>query len=69
MPILNGIESTKIIKSLMKENKIPFIPIVACTAYGSSNEIENCLASGMDDFIIKPVNLERIKKILKKWKI
>lgn len=53
----------------MKENKIPFIPIAACTAYGSSAEIENCLASGMDDFIIKPVNLERIKNILKKWKI
>ena len=45
------------------------MPIVACTAYGSSMEIDNCLASGMDDIIIKPVNLERIKKILKKWRI
>lgn len=69
MPILNGIEATKILKRLMTEKKIPKIPIVACTAYGSAIEIENCLASGMDDFIIKPVNLSKIKELLTKWKI
>ena len=33
MPILNGIEATKILKKLMFENNIPYIPIIACTAY------------------------------------
>ena len=33
MPILNGIEATKILKKLMFENSIPYIPIIACTAY------------------------------------
>ena len=57
MPILNGIEATKILKELMQENIIPYIPIVACTAYAGAKEIENCLASGMDDYVNKPVNL------------
>ena len=61
MPILNGIEATKIIKQLMNKELIPYIPIIACTAYSGANEIENCLESGMDDYINKPLNLEKLK--------
>ena len=53
----------------MQENSIPYIPIVACTAYAGAKEIENCLASGMDDYVNKPINLLKIKQLLKKWKI
>ena len=53
----------------MNEDIIPEIPIVACTAYGGATEIENCLASGMDDYINKPLNLENLKNLLIKWKI
>ena len=69
MPILNGIEATKILKKLMFENNIPYIPIIACTAYQGASEIANCLESGMDDYINKPINLQKIKYLLKKWKI
>ena len=48
----------------MNEDIIPEIPIVACTAYGGATEIENCLASGMDDYINKPLNLENLKNLL-----
>ena len=45
----------------MSEFVMPYIPIVACTAYGGATEIENCLKSGMDDYINKPLNLENLK--------
>ena len=35
MPILNGIEATLKINEMIKEETIPEIPIVACTAFGS----------------------------------
>ena len=69
MPVLNGIEATKILKELMQKSSIPWIPIVACTAYGGAKEIENCLASGMDDYINKPLNLENFKSLLIKWNV
>ena len=35
MPILNGIEATKIIKEMIKNNQFPDIPIIAFTAFRS----------------------------------
>jgi CheY-like chemotaxis protein len=48
MPIMNGLECTKILVSRMKKKEFPKIPIVALTAY--FNEREHCLKVGMSDF-------------------
>ena len=62
MPVLNGLEATKLIKG-----RRPSIPIIAVTAYALSDERQKCLETGCDDYISKPVIREELLKIIKKY--
>jgi nitrogen-specific signal transduction histidine kinase/CheY-like chemotaxis protein len=64
MPVLNGFETTQIIRS-----KFPFpknqTPILALTANVLKSEVEKCFEYGMNDYISKPFKIpELIKKIV-----
>jgi len=59
MPVMDGLEATKTIRSLNCENARE-IPIVAATAAVEEKEIELCLKAGMNDFIEKPLVFEKI---------
>ncbi|WP_456422654.1 hybrid sensor histidine kinase/response regulator [Lutibacter sp.] len=59
MPIMDGIEATKHIK---KQN--PNIPIIAQTAYTTTKEKNKAFLAGCDEFISKPINKEKFKKII-----
>ncbi len=54
MPIMDGIEATKKIRSLEKENNRFPIKIMAVTAFALERDKEQCLNAGMDDFLSKP---------------
>ena len=43
------------------------IPIIACTANASREEVEKTSAAGMDDFMTKPLSLGTLKAMLEKW--
>jgi CheY-like chemotaxis protein len=43
------------------------VPIVACTANAMQGEAESCLAAGMDDFLVKPVELAQLSEKLDRW--
>jgi len=65
MPEMDGYEATKAIRSL-GTSMSKTIPIVAMTADAFREDIEKCLAYGMDDHLAKPIdNAEVIKKIAK----
>lgn len=66
MPIMDGIETTKELKK-MESSFQRFPKIIAMTANALTGDKERCIAAGMDDFISKPVTVESVKKILKKW--
>ena len=66
MPIIDGIESTKIIRNLEK-GATHQIPIIAQTAGAFKEEHQKCIEAGMDDFIIKPIDPNRINEILDKY--
>lgn len=66
MPELDGLEATKRIRAMEKEMGY-HIPIIALTAGAFKEERERCFAVGMDDFLTKPVEPEKIKAVLGKF--
>jgi PAS domain S-box-containing protein len=62
MPVMDGMEATKIIKELR-----PDLPIIAQTAYGFVEEKEKILANGCDDYISKPIEKSTLYKLLEKY--
>ena len=59
MPIMNGYKATELIRSLELE-RAGSIPIIAMTADAFKEDIELCLACGMNDHLKKPIELERV---------
>ncbi|MCI5147573.1 MAG: response regulator, partial [Candidatus Electrothrix sp. AR3] len=54
MPILDGIEATKILRHRETAEGLEHLPIIALTAHALRGDRERILASGMDDYISKP---------------
>ncbi|MDX1907372.1 MAG: PAS domain S-box protein [Bacteroidia bacterium] len=65
MPEMDGLEATQAIRAA--ENATHRHVIIAMTANAMSGDRERCLAAGMDDYISKPVNLERVQEALARW--
>lgn len=64
MPDLDGLQATK---ELRKLQPVRQTPIVAMTAGASQEDRERCLGSGMNDHLAKPINLEAVRHVLRKW--
>jgi len=64
MPLMDGYEATKIIRSDIKGKKIP---IIALTANAFEQDKINCINSGMDDFLAKPIRKENLKEKINFW--
>lgn len=59
MPVMDGAEATlKIRESGHHRNK--YIPIILLTTNDLENERLRCIASGADDYLIKPVNIDNL---------
>jgi CheY-like chemotaxis protein len=56
MPVMDGYEATKAIR--MMQPPMNTVPIVALTANATKNDIEKCLAAGMNDYLAKPFTPE-----------
>ena len=64
MPVMNGIEATKLIKAIK-----PHLPIIAQTAVGSPQDIEEIMEAGCNDYIAKPIDLKLFLSIVRKYLI
>jgi len=68
MPVMDGIEATKIIRDLEKSRgSANRIPIVALTAHAVREYIDACLKAGMDDYLIKPVFRKDLLGKVDRW--
>jgi two-component system sensor histidine kinase/response regulator len=68
MPVLNGLEATKLIRT-WESSRGRHVPIVAMTAHAMKGDRETCLAAGMDGYVSKPVRplelAEALQSVLK----
>lgn len=67
MPVLNGVDTTIKLKEMAEKGELPFIPIIACTAFESVIEKSTCTKAGMIDYTTKPLNIKKISEIIKKY--
>ena len=66
MPVMNGYEATRKIRSLEREDA-KTIPILAMTANAFAEDVKDARDAGMDDHIAKPIDMEVIRKTLGKY--
>jgi CheY-like chemotaxis protein len=65
MPELDGLETTRCIRERERTTG-SHLPIIAMTAYAMKGDREKCLAAGMDEYVPKPVTLERLYNLLER---
>lgn len=65
MPRLNGRDATKVIRE--EKSKYQNIPIVAMTAHALEIERQKCLEAGMNDFLTKPIEIDKLFNSLSKY--
>ncbi len=63
MPVMNGYEATKTIRSL-KENACHNIPIIAMTANAYEEDRIKAINAGMNDHIVKPIDIQKLQEII-----
>ncbi|HEY6645007.1 response regulator [Povalibacter sp.] len=65
MPVMDGLEATQRIRE--KEGNGPRIPIIALTANAMMGQLERCLSAGMDDYLTKPLDINRLQDVLDRF--
>lgn len=67
MPVQDGYALTRAIRAAEAASARPRTPVFAWTANALPEEIANCHAAGMDELLVKPTELARLKQVLAKW--
>ncbi|KAI1284047.1 osmosensing histidine protein kinase SLN1 [Xylaria sp. FL0933] len=62
MPNVDGLQSTRLIREAGYS-----APIVALTAFSDESNVKNCIESGMNEFLSKPIRRPALKRVLKKF--
>ena len=66
MPVMNGLQASRAIREL-ESGSARRVPIVAVTAHVLDGDREECLAAGMDDYLAKPISIEKLEEKLDRW--
>lgn len=64
MPVMDGIEATIAIRKNVDSIRNPQIPIIALTAHALREYEEKCYKVGMDNYLTKPVDIEKLSAVL-----
>ncbi|HXI86233.1 MAG TPA: response regulator [Parvularculaceae bacterium] len=67
MPDMDGHAATRAIRDMERMRGWPRRPIVCLTAHVMTSDVEQSAASGMDDYLTKPVSQERLDKVIARW--
>ena len=64
MPVMNGYEATKAIRALARADAA--LPIIAMTADAFAEDVERCLAAGMNAHLSKPMDIHKLMALLER---
>jgi CheY-like chemotaxis protein len=64
MPVMDGLEATRRIRARSGFQKLP---IIAVTAKAMKDDQEQCLRAGTNDYVAKPIDLERLFSLMRVW--
>jgi len=64
MPVMDGLEAVAAIRALPPPASL--VPIAALTAAATSEEVQECLAAGMNDFVAKPIMPEQLTEVIRR---
>ncbi|MBC3348357.1 MULTISPECIES: response regulator [Pseudomonas] len=64
MPEMDGFEATALIR---KDPRWRKLPIIAVTAKAMKDDQERCLAAGSNDYLAKPIDLDRLFSLIRVW--
>lgn len=65
MPVMDGLEATRLIRS---QGRFPDTPIIGVTAHALPEQVEKFVQSGMNEVVIKPISIGAISKVLAKFR-
>ena len=60
MPVMGGLQATRLIRAFEKEQQRTRTPIIAMTAAAMEDDREACIVSGMDDYLSKPIKVKEL---------
>jgi PAS domain S-box-containing protein len=66
MPNMDGFDLTKTVRQ-RDVSTTDHLPIIAVTASVMKEEIDNCFSCGMDDYLMKPLEMDKLRAMLRKW--
>ena len=66
MPVMDGVEATRMIRSGASGALDPSIPVVALTAYVSPEDRKRCMSAGMNAFLPKPAAPEELDAVIRR---
>ena len=67
MPIMDGFDAARRIREWEATGNRARTPIIALTASAFAEDKARCQAAGMDDYLSKPVNLDRLNEVVARW--
>ncbi|WP_460234483.1 hybrid sensor histidine kinase/response regulator [Aurantivibrio plasticivorans] len=67
MPNMDGPTATTEIRRWEREDNLPPIPIVALTAHAVRSHIDACFEAGMNEYLAKPIDIEKLEQLLRAY--
>ena len=67
MPGMDGLETTRRIRTQQAAGRLPHFPIVARTAHASDADRQRGAAAGLDDYLTKPILVDALRGVFERW--